>query len=329
MNLIYQLPESLDHPLVRGQYALYTPPIEEFIATVCEWIDSRVTGGYIYGVSRLGKSRAVRFWVERRLSEKYHGQLPFFRMVYKRHDRFSEFELLQELLEASRHRYGKSKNRNIMLDRLARFYAMRAKNAGGNHVVLMIDEAQDMRDPEYRTICNLQNALDSLGYQLTVISVGSHELTYQHEVFIQTGDIHLIARFMVRDAPFRGIRNAAELRFVLDGYDADTEWPEKSGISYTHYFFPQAFAGGFRIAKYSRELWSIFAEMGPHNPGYKLDVPMEHIAKTVEGIFRNFSDDRMVGEELTQSDLAGEIEKTAYRRHMRAISYIPSAARGQ
>jgi hypothetical protein len=184
-------------------------------------------------------------------------------------------------------------------------------------------------DPEYRTICNLQNALDSLGYQLTVISVGSHELTYQHEVFIQTGDIHLIARFMVRDAPFRGIRNAAELRFVLDGYDADTEWPEKSGISYTHYFFPQAFAGGFRIAKYSRELWSIFAEMGPHNPGYKLDVPMEHIAKTVEGIFRNFSDDRMVGEELTQSDLAGEIEKTAYRRHMRAISYIPSAARGQ
>jgi len=68
--------------------------------------------------------------------------------------------------------------------------------------------------------------------------------------------------------------------------------------------------------------------MGPHSPGYKLDVPMEHIAKTVEGIFRNFSDDRMVGEELTQSDLAGEIEKTAYRRHMRAISYIPSAARG-
>jgi hypothetical protein len=78
----------------------------------------------------------------------------------------------------------------------------------------MIDEAQDMRDPEYRTICNLQNELDSLGFQLTVISVGSQELTYQHEVFIQTGDIHLIARFMVRDAPFRGIRDAAELRYV-------------------------------------------------------------------------------------------------------------------
>jgi hypothetical protein len=193
----------------------------------------------------------------------------------------------------------------------------------------MIDEAQDMRDPEYRTICNLQNELDSLGFQLTVISVGSQELTYQHEVFIQTGDIHLIARFMVRDAPFRGIRDAAELRYVLDGYDSDTEWPEKSGISYTRYFFPHAFEGSFRIANISQELWNLFVEMGPHSPGYKLEVPMEHIAKTVEGIFRDFSDDRMVEKELSQEELAKEVEKNAYERHMRAVSYIPSSARGR
>jgi hypothetical protein len=57
-------------------------PDRRIIATICEWIDSRVTGGYIYGVARLGKSRAVKFWVEARLSEKYRGALPFFRLIY-------------------------------------------------------------------------------------------------------------------------------------------------------------------------------------------------------------------------------------------------------
>jgi AAA domain len=329
MNDIYHLPESQQHPIVRGQYALNTPPIDEFIATICEWIDSRVTGGYIYGVSRLGKSRAVKFWVEARLAEKYHGLLPFFRLIHKRHERHSEIELLMELLEASRHKYAKSNSRKILLDRLVRLYATRARNAGSNHIVLMIDEAQDMRDPEYRTICNLQNELEDCGFQLTVISVGSHELTYQHEIFVQAGDIHLIARFMVRDAPFRGIRDATELRSVLEGYDSDSEWPEKSDISFTKHFFPRAFDGGFRIAGYSTELWNIFLEMGPQRPGFRLEVPMEHIAKTVEGIFRDFSDTHMIENDLSRGDLIMEVEKTAYRRHMKAVSYIPSSARGK
>jgi hypothetical protein len=329
MNAIYHLPESQLHPLVRGQYALNTPPIDDFIETICEWIDSRVTGGYIYGVSRLGKSRAVKFWVEARLAERYHGLLPFFRLIHKHHDRYSEVDLLTELLDASRHEYPTSKSRKILLDRLVGLYATRARNAGGNHIVLMIDEAQDMRDPGYQTICNLQNQLEDCGFQLTVISVGSHELTYQHELFIQTGDIHLIARFMVRDAPFRGIRDANELGSVLDGYDSASEWPENSDISYTKHFFPRAFEGGFRIATYSTELWNTFLEMGPNREGYHLEVPMEHIAKTVEGIFRDFSDTHMLENVLSHKDITMEVEKTAYRRHMKAVSYIPSSAKGK
>jgi hypothetical protein len=54
-----------------------------------------------------------------------------------------------------------------------KLYATWARNAGGNQVLLMIDEAQNMREPSYRILCNLQNELDDLGYQLTVISVGA------------------------------------------------------------------------------------------------------------------------------------------------------------
>jgi hypothetical protein len=275
MPPIYELRESHDHPLVRGQYGLFTPPISDFFATVCEWIESRVTGGYVYGVPRLGKSRAVQFWIEQLLSEKYHGLLPLFRLIYKEHDRFSEHEFLSDLLDASHHKYSASGSRRVKLDRLVKLYAARARNAGGNHIVLMIDEAQYMGDSGYRTLCNLQNQLDNQGYHLTVISVGSHELAYQHEVFIQSGDIHLMGRFMVRDAPFRGIRNVEELKFVFDGYDSQTEWPENSGVSYTKYFFPAAFENGFRIANCASTLWEIFVELAPPPKAHRqLDLPM-------------------------------------------------------
>jgi hypothetical protein len=32
---------------------------------------------------------------------------------------------------------------------------------------------------------------------------------------------------------------------------------------------------------------------------------------------------------LSHKDLTMEVEKTAYRRHMKAVSYIPSSARGK
>jgi len=213
-------------------------------------------------------------------------------------------------------------NRQLLLDRLTRQYATRARNAGGNHIVLIIDEAQNMHDPEYRTLCNLQNELDNLGYLLTVIAVGSHELTYQHDVFLETGDIHITGRFMVREARFRGISNQQELEFVLNGYDSLTEWPEGSGKSYTSYFLPQSFASGFRIAKYAEALWSVFINLAPKVAGFKLEVPMEHIAKSVEGVFRDFDDDHLLTTELSFADLEEKVEMTAYRKHMIGICRV-------
>lgn len=51
------------HPMILQEYAIYTPPIAEIFDVICEWIENKVPGGYIYGISRLGKSRAVKFWL--------------------------------------------------------------------------------------------------------------------------------------------------------------------------------------------------------------------------------------------------------------------------
>jgi len=35
--------------------------------------------------------------------------------------------------------------------------------------------------------------------------------------------------------------------YVLTGYDLDSEWPKKSGVSFLQYFAPDAFARGLRL----------------------------------------------------------------------------------
>lgn len=312
-------PEARCHPAMRGTYALFTPPIDEFFSTVCEWIDGHVSGGYVYGPPRQGKSRAVQFWIERLLAERYGTLLPFFRLNHKCHDRFSELEFLTELLQAGRHRLAQTGSRLTKLDRLVKLFATRARNAGGNQIVLMIDEAQNMREQSYRILCNLQNELEDLGYQLTVISVGTQELAYQHSAFAQGGDLHLVGRFMVRAALFRGIHSQTELAYILEAYDSEAEWPEGSGISYTRYFFPRAFESGFRLSALAPELWRVYSDLAPPKLQTQLQVAMEHIAKPVESLFRAGAPDG-AAVEFTHDQLRRAVENSRYRAYMESIA---------
>ncbi len=311
------------HPVFSQEYGLFTPPIDEFFDTVCGWIENHVTGGYIYGTPRLGKSRAVKFWIVRLIEEKFGDALPFFRMLYKRHNYASEARFFTEVLTSVGHHYTKVRDVDAALKRVVNFFCSRACNRGSNHVVLMIDEAQNMRDAEFGWLCNIQNEMDEKGYRLTIISVGSHELAYQHEVFTLGGDAHLMGRFMVRHARFHGIRSLDELAYVLNGYDEQTEWPEGSGYSYTKYFFERAFNAGLRIKNTAEDLWKIYVELAPPNSRRFLEVPMEHIAKAIEYLFRTYggpiADHRFVFEPAM---LRTAIEQTGYRAHMRTISHI-------
>lgn len=321
-NPIYFLPDSRDHPLVRSDYAICTDPILEMCSAICRWIDSRAPGGYIYGFSRFGKTCASKRWILKLLAERYAGALACFLLIYSQHDRFSEALFLSELLGACGHLLERAISKKAMYDRLVRLFATAAEKCGGNQIILIVDEAQEMHQPEYQALCNLQNQLESIGYKLTVISVGSHELNYQHQIFVETGKIHLTARFMLRHSRFRGIRSRAELGMVLQAYDILAEWPENSGRTYTSYFFPLAFESGYRMGSHAGELWNIFVDRGPHKRNYSLEVPMEFIAKSVEDIFRNFSDKWVCSHGINQADLSRAVQNSEYEQHMAAISYM-------
>jgi hypothetical protein len=312
----------LEHPMLTQEYAIYTPPIAEFFNVICEWIDNKVPGGYVYGMSRLGKSRAIKFWMRLLIQERYQGRVAFFHMHYRQHERPSELLFLGELLSALENIFETHGTKAEKFKRTINHMCTRAQNLKTNYVMLMIDEAQFMHEQEYQWLCNIHNELDRLGYRFTVVSVGSHELTYQHEVFAMAESAYLMARFMVRSQMFHGIRNQAELEYVLNGYDEQSEWPEHSGISFTQYFFPRAFKAGFRIADVSECMWNIFVDLAPERIQKYLNIPMEHIAKSVEYLFRELSFKNLLHVQINEDLIRKSIKQTAYEQHMYAISLV-------
>ena len=277
------------HPLLTQDYALFTPPISAMFDQLRQWVDCRVTGAYLYGLSRTGKSKAVKEWFPAMLEDEYGDRIAVYRLIYRRQERATQMAFVTLLAEALKHQYGKARNAVTLESRIADFFVVQGLATRYHQVILLVDEAQYLSEREYHVLCNLQNRADDASVRLTIITVGTHQMAYQKQAFILGHNIHLSARFMARSARFRGISSQEQLRFVLDGYDSQSEWPAGTGQSYTKFFFPEAFKQGMRFSHYAPRIWEIYWDMAPPSIRNKLEVPMEYVVLPIEWICRTKS----------------------------------------
>lgn len=321
----FPLPERIDprHCIVTKQYAVYTPPMHEMIEQLGEWIDQQRPGGYIYGASRLGKSRCVQWYVAQVLQERLNAVVPLVVWNRRPDSQTSEAGFWHQLLLASNFEFANpakppKRAEGIHLCR-QRFIAI-ANNAQRNYVVLTIDEAQDLTFREWKWLLGLQNDLDYEGYLLSVFSVGSHQLNYRHEYMAITGNAHLAARFMAAHARFHGLRSPEEIAYVLNGYDIDSEWPPGSGVSYLKYFAPVQFAAGHRLADCAALVWKALVELSPESACRHLEFPMQHIARATEAMLFQLAHGGDWVDVTSYENWLQEFAKANFSDHMRIIS---------
>lgn len=327
MNATFSAPEHCSHPMVRSQYVLDTDPMDSLLKQMAKWINQRVPGAFASAPTRFGKSRTARFAAEGKASDILPA-VPMYVVICKKHNVCSENEFLGEILKGVDHEFKNARSRGVLRERVVNFLAVSAENCGQRQVVLLCDEAQHNHVREYHTLCGIQNELDRLRILLTVISLGSPELWGIHQTLIATKETYLAARFLHRKMRFRGIQSEKELRFVLQQYDFDTEWPEGSGISFTRYFFPNSFADGFRVAELTPFLWQAFLKQAPKLGTFPLEVPMEYIAHPVEEVFRTFPDIQVADQRRSEHDrvqllqiLERILEELAFPEYMNGLIY--------
>jgi hypothetical protein len=284
------------HPLLQRKYAIWTPPSFEMIETIGDWIDQGISGGHIYGPSRFGKSRTIKWYLKAELEKRFKCNLPLVTWI-RRESKMGEREFWNELLSAANFEFNdplKQKPKNIARFLFEQQLLTLARIAKDNYAMLLINEAQVMTLKEWLWLLGLQNSLDDQEIRFCIVSIGSYELQYQPDYLARTGNPHIAARFFASDMRFRGIASSEELSFVLNGYDVDSEWPQKSGASYLNYFALEDFEKGQRLSSCGSDIWAAFNDLLPSNlkgkRSYEIELPMQRISHTIEQALRRLGE---------------------------------------
>jgi hypothetical protein len=317
------LPSHLDprHPVLLQEYAVFTPPVHAMAQTIGDWIDQRQPGGYIHGPSRFGKSRGVKWHLKNVLEDRFGKRIPLHIWSRPPDSHLNEKEFWTSLGLAAGFRYASSRaTRGDRRRLLTEFLIASAATCGSNFAALLVDEAQAMTFREWDWLLGLQNAMDWEGFRLSVFSIASHQMDFTYELLAKSDHAHVAARFMVSHWPFPGISSAAEIEFVLKGYDQASEWPPQSGTSYLAHFAPEAFARGARLAPSAEILWRVLVSLLPANYKGDTEFPMQHIAWAVEEVLVRAARGDAWDAITTESGWIDALTPTQFTDHMRLIS---------
>jgi hypothetical protein len=204
----------------------------------------------------------------------------------------SEIAFFSNLLSAVRHKATSGRDAEQMRQRLIHRVCEMADATKASQVLLFADEAQNLTACEYEWLRDAHDDLQRWGKALLVVLVGQPELQGQKASFQRSRSLHIVSRFMVHELAFRGARSAEDCATCLQGYDLQ-EFPTDSGWTHTRFFFPVAYAAGFRLAGEGTALWFAFDQAHRSTLWPEaLEIGMEFFTAAVEHLMlRHFHHD--------------------------------------
>lgn len=266
-----------NHPIFTKQYVIVTPVIEKVYAIIRERVYMRTTGTFMYATPRMGKStcvKAIKLLLEAEFPKIF--VMSFIAEPKKKQVASMLIDILQsEKLSIMRNGRYKDIQRQLFTH-IQSEIAMR----NGQQFILMIDELQNLCEDELIDLTAIHNRLETLGIKMTTLGFAQPEILNMRTMFMSTNQTFLIARFLCEPIPFDGCSTNDDLKKILCAYDNEQHYPEGSDYTFTRFFFPCAYANGFRLEQYSKPIWSalINAAKGFHAGS----IPMEHVSRTIE-----------------------------------------------
>lgn len=272
------------HPLATGNYRIATLAIQEFYDFVIRCLHYRIPGALIYGPSRIGKTRSIEYL--RLLLGKNFPKITTYHAQCEHKPRHAEGPFFSNLLEAVGYpdpHYGTTTAKRLRLITKIREASSRS---GSGVVVFFLDEAQRYDNNEYEWLRDVHDALDRQQIKLYTFLVGQDELLGQKAAFQLARKTQIVARLMVEEFAFYGVRNAEEVATCLQGYDR-TYYPEGSEWSFTRFYLEKAYDAGYRLFEDAEVLWKAFssAHHKANLPG-RLEIPMESFVRVVEIVLK-------------------------------------------
>ncbi len=308
------------HPIESGNYRVATPAIQAFYQLVQRCLRYRIPGALVYGPSRIGKTRAIEYL--RLLLAETYPKVTTYHAQAEHKPRHAEGPFFTSLLQAVGFPDpdgGTNPTKRLRLINKIRESCTR--NGSGN-VILFCDEAQRYTEHEYEWLRDVHDQLDRLKIRLFTFLVGQQELRSVKTAFQHARKTQIVARLMVEELAFFGVRNAKDVATCLHGYDA-TSFPRESDWSFTRFYLPRAVHGGYRLVQDAQVLWDLFDQIHQHHglPG-ALELPMESFARAVEIVLKEGHDLDRSGNPPDPGLWRAAVQSSGYTQSREAVADV-------
>lgn len=273
------------HPVTKNEVAVATPPLKEAYDIIQDVVVHRDPGTCLLGEFRVGKTTTIACTI-RQLSHTF-PKLPVGLALAKGHDAFTQGTFFSDLLQDFNHG---GALRGTALEKRTRCLNMllgQARQLSSDRYLLLVDEGQNWGEAQWTWLRDLANDLANKQVRLITVIFGQNaDLTKLRLVLISRSRMDLVGRFLLNPREFRGLRDVGELEETLEAYDdpGQNSFPIGSDISYSEFFMPQAYKGGWRLSQEAECMWDEFRKVAQRSGKLAGNIGMNWIG----GALRNF-----------------------------------------
>lgn len=253
------------HPLWQDEIIL-TQPLETLTHQFRLCVVGRTLGSYVAAPAGAGKSYAARH-LQRDITQRFTGAPVL--LLSKNNNQvtsvagfFSEWQRTIGTDDVS----GTGHELRARTERALLSIVQQSRK---NYCVLIIDEAHQMEEDDFRYLKDIYNSLAATHCRLLTCLIGqSPELDIKLKTLQIGQQQDLIDRFATLRLSFRGLESIGELKKILKTIDSSV-YREKT---WTEFFLPSAFQSGYRLENDVEEIYSILRnnESSNKDGGYSL-----------------------------------------------------------
>jgi hypothetical protein len=148
-----------------------------------------------------------------------------------------------------------------------------ARISGMNMILMLIDEAHAMAIQDFNFLKDVYNDLGKENVQLITILMGqAPDLSKVITELKNSNRLDLVGRFAMSTLSFRAYNSIRDLTKILKGIDSAI-FPDESGVSWTGFFFPEAYRRGFRLENEASRFMAAIAAVAPNETSGVFDFP--------------------------------------------------------
>lgn len=272
----------LEHPVLVDRAYFATRAVEAMYDQIESCIRHRDTGRCFVGVPRSGKTWAIEI-LSSGLRQVF-ANLVIVSLNAKQHDKSTEKGFFGDFLEDVSIPFEDKTTALVRRRRCVQHIKTRCAQQDSSTVLVFVDEGQNWHADEFTWIRDLSNDLlkfDSV--TLVLVLLAQSEISLTRSKFRSTNRGDLVGRYLRDPITLGGVQNQDDLEVVLRCCDDPSlhEYPDYSGVSYSEFFLPKAYAAGWRLKGESQLFWSSICDEVARGGGHAFNFGMAWIMNAI------------------------------------------------